>query len=222
MTTALDDSLGVSGLATLRRRSAGPQLCSLTSRPTPPSSAASEQLFRCCGGGSGSRRFPGFAFRARPETPSHSSRFRFGLCIFAEVSDVKTPDMDDIADRMRMDAGEVTLVNHNSIFKTHLLSQTGFSEDQLSLSDHQILPSRRGNLDRSYTCSTRSAAYSPNYFSGPGLGVLARYSWGKMLTFGGHHGVTLMQIRHMAVAGFSSFINFQTTLPQTVLLAQET
>ena len=46
--------------------------------PHPPSSAASEQLFRCCGGGSGSRRFPGFAFRARPETPSHSSRFRFG------------------------------------------------------------------------------------------------------------------------------------------------
>ena len=37
-----------------------------------------------------------------------------------------------------MDAGEVTLVNHNSIFKTHLLSQTGFSEDQLSLSDHQV------------------------------------------------------------------------------------
>ncbi|TKC39770.1 hypothetical protein EI555_016206, partial [Monodon monoceros] len=87
-----------------------------------------------------------------------------GLCIFAEVSDVKIPDMDDTADRMRMDAGEVTLVNHNSIFKTHLLSQTGFPEDQLSLSDHQILPSRRGNLDRSYTCSTRSAAY-PNYYS---------------------------------------------------------
>ena len=36
MTTALDESLGVSGLATLRRRSAGPQLCSLTSRPPPP------------------------------------------------------------------------------------------------------------------------------------------------------------------------------------------
>nr|KAF6453765.1 SUMO specific peptidase 1 [Molossus molossus] len=74
--------------------------------------------------------------------------------------------MDDIADRMRMDAGEVTLVNHNSIFKTHLLSQTGFPEDQLSLADHQILPSRQGNLDGSYTCSTRSAAYSPNYYSG--------------------------------------------------------
>ncbi|KAM8801128.1 sentrin-specific protease 1 isoform 1-T3 [Rhynchonycteris naso] len=73
--------------------------------------------------------------------------------------------MDDIADRMRMDAGEVTLVNHNSIFKTHLLSQTGFPEDQLSLSDHQILPSRQGNLDRSYTYSTRSATYSPNYYS---------------------------------------------------------
>ncbi|KAB0405614.1 hypothetical protein E2I00_014380, partial [Balaenoptera physalus] len=28
-----------------------------------------------------------------------------------------------------------------------------------------ILPSRQGNLDRSYTCSTRSAAY-PNYYSG--------------------------------------------------------
>ncbi|KAK1341225.1 hypothetical protein QTO34_017628, partial [Cnephaeus nilssonii] len=89
-----------------------------------------------------------------------------GLCISAEVSDVKRPDMDDIADRMRMDAGEVTLVNHNSIFKTHLLSQTGFPEDQLSLSDHQILPSRQENLDGSYTCSTRSAAYSPNYYSG--------------------------------------------------------
>lgn len=64
-----------------------------------------------------------------------------------------------------MDAGEVTLVNHNSMFKTHLLSQTGFPEDQLSLSDHQILPSRQGNLDGSYTCSTRSAAYGPNYYS---------------------------------------------------------
>ncbi|XP_005877436.1 PREDICTED: sentrin-specific protease 1 isoform X2 [Myotis brandtii] len=73
--------------------------------------------------------------------------------------------MDDIADGMRMDAGEVTLVNHNSIFKTHLLSQTGFPEDQLSLSDHQILPSRQGDLDGSYTCSTRSAAYSSNYYS---------------------------------------------------------
>lgn len=37
-----------------------------------------------------------------------------------------------------MDAGEVTLVNHNSIFKTHLLAQTGFPEDQLSFSDHQV------------------------------------------------------------------------------------
>ncbi|XP_016056683.1 PREDICTED: sentrin-specific protease 1 isoform X2 [Miniopterus natalensis] len=73
--------------------------------------------------------------------------------------------MDDIADRVRMDAGEVTLVNHNSMFKTHLLSQTGFPEDQLSLSDHQILPSRQGNLDGSYTCSARSAAYGPNYYS---------------------------------------------------------
>uniref|UniRef100_A0A8C0QZD1 SUMO specific peptidase 1 n=1 Tax=Canis lupus dingo TaxID=286419 RepID=A0A8C0QZD1_CANLU len=66
---------------------------------------------------------------------------------------------------MRMDAGEVTLVNHNSIFKTHLLAQTSFPEDHLSFSDHQILPSREGNLDRSYTCSTRSAACNPNYYS---------------------------------------------------------
>uniref|UniRef100_H0WS70 SUMO specific peptidase 1 n=1 Tax=Otolemur garnettii TaxID=30611 RepID=H0WS70_OTOGA len=72
---------------------------------------------------------------------------------------------DDIADRMRMDAGEVTLVNHNSIFKTHLLPQAGFPEDQLSLSDQQILPSGQGNLDRSFTCSIRSAAYNPSYFS---------------------------------------------------------
>ncbi|VTJ75863.1 Hypothetical predicted protein [Marmota monax] len=51
-----------------------------------------------------------------------------GLCIFAKVSDVKRPDMDDIADR--------------------------------------ILPSRQGNSGRSFTtCSTRSAAYSPNYYA---------------------------------------------------------
>uniref|UniRef100_A0A096ML97 SUMO specific peptidase 1 n=1 Tax=Papio anubis TaxID=9555 RepID=A0A096ML97_PAPAN len=73
--------------------------------------------------------------------------------------------MDDIADRMRMDAGEVTLVNHNSLFKTHLLPQTGFPEDQLSLSDQQILSSRQGHLDRSFTCSTRSAAYNPSCYS---------------------------------------------------------
>ncbi|XP_070927903.1 sentrin-specific protease 1 isoform X2 [Macaca nemestrina] len=88
-----------------------------------------------------------------------------GLCIFAKVSDVKRLEMDDIADRMRMDAGEVTLVNHNSLFKTHLLPQTGFPEDQLSLSDQQILSSRQGHLDRSFTCSTRSAAYNPSYYS---------------------------------------------------------
>ncbi|XP_054299064.1 sentrin-specific protease 1 isoform X6 [Pongo pygmaeus] len=88
-----------------------------------------------------------------------------GLCIFAKVSDVKRLEMDDIADRMRMDAGEVTLVNHNSVFKTHLLPQTGFPEDQLSLSDQQILSSRQGYLDRSFTCSTRSAAYNPSYYS---------------------------------------------------------
>uniref|UniRef100_A0A8C0WL64 Uncharacterized protein n=1 Tax=Castor canadensis TaxID=51338 RepID=A0A8C0WL64_CASCN len=142
--------------------------------------------------------------------------------------------MDDIADRVRMDAGDVTLVNHNSIFKTHLLPTSGFPEDHLSLSDQQILPSRQGNLDRSFTCSTRSAAYSPNYYSGffvskmrspplkrrPGLGVLARYSWGKMLTFGGHHGVTLMQIRHMAVAGFSSFTNFQVSMAESIIVCR--
>ncbi|XP_054299065.1 sentrin-specific protease 1 isoform X5 [Pongo pygmaeus] len=91
--------------------------------------------------------------------------FEPGLCIFAKVSDVKRLEMDDIADRMRMDAGEVTLVNHNSVFKTHLLPQTGFPEDQLSLSDQQILSSRQGYLDRSFTCSTRSAAYNPSYYS---------------------------------------------------------
>jgi hypothetical protein len=50
--------------------------------------------------------------------------------------------------------------------------------------------------------------------------VLARYSWGKMLTFGGHHGVTLMQIRHMAVAGFSSFINFQVSMAESIIVCR--
>ncbi|XP_052604777.1 sentrin-specific protease 1 isoform X3 [Peromyscus californicus insignis] len=74
--------------------------------------------------------------------------------------------MDDTADGMKMDAGEVTLVNHNSTFKTHLLPQSCFPEDQLSLSDQQILPSRQGTLDRLSPCSTRSAAYHPDYYSG--------------------------------------------------------
>lgn len=50
--------------------------------------------------------------------------------------------------------------------------------------------------------------------------MLARYSWGKMLTFGGHHGVTLMQIRHMAVAGFSSFINFQVSMAESIIVCR--
>ncbi|XP_052604775.1 sentrin-specific protease 1 isoform X1 [Peromyscus californicus insignis] len=91
---------------------------------------------------------------------------RLGFCIFAKISDVKRPEMDDTADGMKMDAGEVTLVNHNSTFKTHLLPQSCFPEDQLSLSDQQILPSRQGTLDRLSPCSTRSAAYHPDYYSG--------------------------------------------------------
>ncbi|XP_052604776.1 sentrin-specific protease 1 isoform X2 [Peromyscus californicus insignis] len=90
---------------------------------------------------------------------------RLGFCIFAKISDVKRPEMDDTADGMKMDAGEVTLVNHNSTFKTHLLPQSCFPEDQLSLSDQQILPSRQGTLDRLSPCSTRSAAYHPDYYS---------------------------------------------------------
>ncbi|XP_049984915.1 sentrin-specific protease 1 isoform X3 [Alexandromys fortis] len=89
-----------------------------------------------------------------------------GFCIFAKVSDVKRPEMDDTADGVKMDAGEVTLVNHNSTFKTHLLPQSHFPKDQLSLSDQQILPSRQGTLDRPSSCSTRSAAYNPDYYSG--------------------------------------------------------
>ncbi|XP_057647973.1 sentrin-specific protease 1 isoform X2 [Chionomys nivalis] len=89
-----------------------------------------------------------------------------GFCIFAKVSDVKRPEMDDTADGVKMDAGEVTLVNHNSTFKTHLLPQSHFLKDQLSLSDQQILPSRQGTLDRPSSCSTRSAAYNPDYYSG--------------------------------------------------------
>lgn len=70
---------------------------------------------------------------------------------------------------------------------------------------------------RPSTCFLTGLAY---LLSGPGLGVLARYSWGKMLTFGGHHGVTLMQIRHMAVAGFSSFINFQVSMAESIIVCR--
>uniref|UniRef100_A0A7N4Q1N7 SUMO specific peptidase 1 n=1 Tax=Sarcophilus harrisii TaxID=9305 RepID=A0A7N4Q1N7_SARHA len=66
---------------------------------------------------------------------------------------------------MRMESREITLVNHNTIFKTHLLPEIGFQENQLSLSDHQGLPSRPENLDPPFTCSTRSTVYNPNYYS---------------------------------------------------------
>lgn len=49
-----------------------------------------------------------------------------------------TLSLDDTADGVKMDAGEVTLVNHNSTFKTHLLPQSHFPKDQLSLSDQQV------------------------------------------------------------------------------------
>ncbi|XP_055483055.1 sentrin-specific protease 1 isoform X2 [Psammomys obesus] len=71
--------------------------------------------------------------------------------------------MDDTADGVKMDAGEVTLVNHNSAFKAHLLPQAGFPKNQLS--EQQILPFRQGTSDRPFTCSTRSAAYNPDYYS---------------------------------------------------------
>ncbi|XP_044535203.1 sentrin-specific protease 1 [Gracilinanus agilis] len=90
---------------------------------------------------------------------------RRGSYIFSELCDVRRLDMDEISDTMRMDSGEITLVNHNTIFKTHLLPEIGFQENQLSLSDHQGLPSRAGNLNPSFTCSTRSTVYNPNYYS---------------------------------------------------------
>ncbi|XP_032741665.1 sentrin-specific protease 1 isoform X2 [Rattus rattus] len=88
------------------------------------------------------------------------------FCIFTTVSDVKRPEMEDTADGVKMDAGEVTLVNHSSAFRAHLLPHSGFPEDQLALSDQQILPFRQGTLHRAFTGSTSSAAYNPDYHSG--------------------------------------------------------
>ncbi|EDL04210.1 SUMO1/sentrin specific peptidase 1, isoform CRA_b, partial [Mus musculus] len=88
-----------------------------------------------------------------------------GFCVFTKASDVKRPEMDDTADGVKMDAGEVTLVNHGSTFRTHRPPQSGFPEEQLLLSDQQSLPFRQGTLDGSFTCSTRSPAYRPDYHS---------------------------------------------------------
>ncbi|XP_074081757.1 sentrin-specific protease 1 isoform X2 [Macrotis lagotis] len=66
---------------------------------------------------------------------------------------------------MRMESKEITLVNHNTIFKTHLLPDIGFQENQLSLSNHQGLPTRPENLDPPFTCSIRSTVYNSNYYS---------------------------------------------------------
>ncbi|XP_058512085.1 sentrin-specific protease 1 isoform X2 [Ochotona princeps] len=72
--------------------------------------------------------------------------------------------MDDTADRARMDASEVTVMNHGSILKSNFLPQTGFLKDQPSRSDQQILPSRR-DLESSFACPRGSAAYNPNHDS---------------------------------------------------------
>ncbi|KAL6061636.1 hypothetical protein STEG23_027088, partial [Scotinomys teguina] len=115
-----------------------------------------------------SEKLPGKPERKPPRPPkkiNERNQKTVGFCIFAKVSDVKRPEMDNTADGVKMDAGEVTLVNHNSTFKTHLLPQSCFPEDQLSISDQQILPSRQGTLDRLSPCSTRSAVYHPDYYS---------------------------------------------------------
>ncbi|XP_031793898.1 sentrin-specific protease 1 isoform X4 [Sarcophilus harrisii] len=96
---------------------------------------------------------------------SRCGNFKLGPCIFSELCDVRRLDMDEISETMRMESREITLVNHNTIFKTHLLPEIGFQENQLSLSDHQGLPSRPENLDPPFTCSTRSTVYNPNYYS---------------------------------------------------------
>lgn len=56
-------------------------------------------------------------------------------------------------------------MNHGSTFRTHRPPQSGFPEEQLLLSDQQSLPFRQGTLDGSFTCSTRSPAYRPDYHS---------------------------------------------------------
>ncbi|CAM5168980.1 unnamed protein product [Eretmochelys imbricata] len=73
--------------------------------------------------------------------------------------------MDEIADPMRMEAGDATLANHNLIFKAFPLQQTAIPGDQLSLSDDKFLPNKFGSLERSFTCSAGSASCNPSYYS---------------------------------------------------------
>ncbi|XP_030410341.1 sentrin-specific protease 1 isoform X1 [Gopherus evgoodei] len=99
------------------------------------------------------------------------------------ISDVSSLEMDEIADPMRMEAGDATLANHNSIFKAFPLQQTAIPGDQLSLSDDKFLPNKFGSLERSFTCSTGSASFSPSYYSEIPSSESYRLS-GELRTFG--------------------------------------
>ncbi|XP_074836153.1 sentrin-specific protease 1 isoform X2 [Carettochelys insculpta] len=73
--------------------------------------------------------------------------------------------MDEIADPMRMEAGDATLTNHNSIFKAFSLQQTAIPGNQLPLSDNKFLPNKFGSWERSFTRSMGNASCNPSYSS---------------------------------------------------------
>uniref|UniRef100_A0A8C8SAQ1 SUMO specific peptidase 1 n=1 Tax=Pelusios castaneus TaxID=367368 RepID=A0A8C8SAQ1_9SAUR len=91
--------------------------------------------------------------------------------------------MDEIADSMRMEAGDATLANHNSIFKTFPLQQTAIPGDRLSLSDDKFLPNKFGSLGRSLTRSVGSASCNPSHYSETLSSESHRMS-GELRTFG--------------------------------------
>nr|XP_006139139.1 sentrin-specific protease 1 isoform X6 [Pelodiscus sinensis] len=99
------------------------------------------------------------------------------------ISDVSSLEMDESADSMRMEAGDATLANHNSIFKAFSLQQTTTPRDPLSLSDDKFLPNKFGSLEKSFTCSTGNASCSPSYYSEVPSSESYRVS-GELRTFG--------------------------------------
>ncbi|XP_067385722.1 sentrin-specific protease 1 [Emydura macquarii macquarii] len=91
--------------------------------------------------------------------------------------------MDEIADPMRMEAGDATLVNHNSISKAFPLQQTAIPGDHLLLSDNKFVPNKFGSLESSFTCSAGSASCNPSYYSEVPSSESYRGS-GELRTFG--------------------------------------
>ncbi|XP_060618935.2 sentrin-specific protease 1 isoform X1 [Anolis sagrei] len=90
---------------------------------------------------------------------------------------------DEIADSMKMDAGDSVLANHTSVFKTLPLQQDAVLGDHLPVSDNKFLANKLDGLERPFTCSTVNSSCNFSYLPEPPSSETYQAS-GGLRTFG--------------------------------------